>query len=89
MFAQPNFIPLTTLKTVLCDGAYIGHFAEKIKYFTGAEVQVAKRSELHKFAVIPKRCVGLLNALLVDWINVADFGKTVNAFDNTFNLATK
>lgn len=58
MFAQPNFISPPSLKTVLCDGAYTGEdFADKIKYFTGAEVQVAKRSELHTFAVIPKRWI--------------------------------
>ena len=40
------------------DGAYTGEeFADKIKGLTGAEVEVVKRSELHKFAVIPKRWV--------------------------------
>jgi len=58
MFAQSGFTPPQTLKTILFDGAYTGEdFAEKIKYFTGAEVQIAKRSELHKFVVIPKRWV--------------------------------
>jgi transposase len=30
-------------------------FAEKVKELLGAEVEIAKRSELHTFAVIPKR----------------------------------
>ena len=42
----------------LVDGGYTGEkFANEIKSLTGAEVEVAKRSELHKFAVIPKRWV--------------------------------
>jgi transposase len=40
------------------DGGYSGEpFAEAIKELLGATVEVAKRSELHKFAVIPKRWV--------------------------------
>jgi transposase len=58
MFAQDNFIPPISLKTILCDGGYTGEdFADKIRYLTGAEVQVVKRSELHRFTVIPKRWV--------------------------------
>jgi transposase len=50
--------PIPTLKKVLCDGGYTGEdFASKVKYLTGAEVEVAKRSELHKFVVIPKRWI--------------------------------
>jgi len=57
MFSQPSF-SLPTLKTVLCDGGYTGkNFADAIRELTGAEVQVAKRSELHTFAVIPKRWI--------------------------------
>ena len=42
----------------LVDGGYTGEkFADSIKELTGAQVEVAKRSELHKFAVIPKRWV--------------------------------
>ena len=40
------------------DGGYTGEtFAEQIKALIGATVQVAKRSELHTFKVIPKRWV--------------------------------
>ena len=57
MFSQPD-VSLPGLKKVLCDGGYSGDdFAAKIKVLTGAKVEVAKRSELHKFAVIPKRWV--------------------------------
>ena len=40
------------------DGGYSGpKFAAKIKELTQATVQIAKRNELHKFKVIPKRWV--------------------------------
>jgi transposase len=57
LFSQTDF-HLPTLKKILCDGGYTGEdFASAIKALTGAEVEIAKRSELHKFAVIPKRWV--------------------------------
>ena len=57
MFAQPYFF-LPTLKMVLCDGGYTGEpFAKEIEKLTGAKVEVAKRSELHTFEVIPKRWI--------------------------------
>jgi transposase len=49
---------LPKVKMALCDGGYTGDtFAFAVKFLTGAEVEIAKRSELHKFAVIPKRWV--------------------------------
>lgn len=43
---------------VLVDGGYSGEpFAEFVRTALGAEVEVAKRHELHTFAVIPKRWV--------------------------------
>lgn len=49
---------LQEVKNVLVDGGYSGeNFANEIKNFLGAGVEVAKRNELHKFAVIPKRWV--------------------------------
>lgn len=49
---------LSEVKNVLVDGGYTGEpFEEKVKNILGATVEVAKRSELHKFAVIPKRWV--------------------------------
>ena len=58
----------------MVDGGYTGDsFASEVKKLTGAVVEVAKRNELHKFEVIPKRWVverGLTN--------ITDFGKTAS-----------
>jgi transposase len=57
MFSQAE-LSLPTLKKVLCDGGYTGEdFASKIEKLTGAEVEIAKRSELHKFVIMPKRWI--------------------------------
>jgi len=49
---------LTSILKVLCDGGYTGDaFAESVYELIGAVVEIAKRSELHKFVVIPKRWV--------------------------------
>lgn len=51
---------LTEVKSVLVDGGYTGDpFAQGVQKVLGetVTVQIAKRSELHKFAVIPKRWV--------------------------------
>lgn len=49
---------LSAVKNVLVDGGYTGErFSEKVKSILGATVEVAKRSELHQFVVIPKRWV--------------------------------
>jgi transposase len=49
---------LSDVEKVLADGLYTGHkFADSVKEILGAAVEVAKRSELHKFVVIPKRWV--------------------------------
>lgn len=49
---------LADVKNVLVDGGYSGEkFSLEIKSIIGANVEVAKRSELHKFVVIPKRWV--------------------------------
>jgi transposase len=58
MFSQPDFEKMPTLKKVLCDGGYTGEvFATKIEEEIGAEVEIAKRSELHKFVIMPKRWI--------------------------------
>lgn len=45
---------LTTVEKVLVDDGYTGQpFAQSVKELIGAGVQVAKRSELNKFEVIP------------------------------------
>lgn len=49
---------LSEVCNLLVDGGYSGDkFAEAVKEIIGAKVEVAKRNELHKFAVIPKRWV--------------------------------
>ena len=49
---------LSSVTNVLVDGGYSGeNFARSVKELIGAKVEVAKRNELHKFAVIPKRWV--------------------------------
>jgi transposase len=49
---------LTGILKVLCDGGYTGDvFAAVIDELIGAAVETAKRSDLHKFVVIPKRWV--------------------------------
>ena len=51
---------LARVQSVLCDSGYVGEpFAQGVRQTLGQEVtvQIAKRSELHKFAVMPKRWV--------------------------------
>jgi transposase len=51
---------LDKVQSVLVDSGYVGEpFAQSVREALGEKVtvQVAKRSELHKFAVIPKRWV--------------------------------
>jgi transposase len=51
---------LDEVQSVLADSGYVGEpFAQGVRETSGqtVTVQIAKRSELHKFAVIPKRWV--------------------------------
>ena len=49
---------LQAVQTLLADGGYVGQpFAQAVDALLGAEVQLAKRSELHTFAVMPQRWV--------------------------------
>jgi transposase len=49
---------LDGVQTVLVDGGYTGiPFAQEVMRLLGAGVTVAKRNELHTFAVIPQRWV--------------------------------
>ena len=49
---------LQAVQSILADGGYVGQpFALAVKGLLGAEVQIAKRSELHTFAVMPQRWV--------------------------------
>lgn len=49
---------LSNVENILLDGGYTGEkFAAEVKNIIGAGVEVAKRNELHKFVVLPKRWV--------------------------------
>jgi len=49
---------LVKTQKVLADGGYTGQaFQDKVTEIIDAEVEIAKRSELHTFKVIPKRWV--------------------------------
>ncbi|MDP1638739.1 MAG: transposase, partial [Candidatus Nitrotoga sp.] len=51
---------LSTIQSVLADSGYMGQpYAQGVQEILGQAVteQIAKRSELHKFAVFPKRWV--------------------------------
>lgn len=49
---------LSKVINVLADGGYTGQpFAQAVKDMLGASVEIAKRCELHRFAVIPQRWV--------------------------------
>ena len=53
-----NIETLSAVVKLLVDSAYTGEpFAQRVKMVLGAEVEIAKRSELHKFVVMPKRWV--------------------------------
>lgn len=56
--AKKNKRNLSKVKNSLVDGGYTGDkFANEIKKILGSTVEVAKRSELHTFKLIPKRWV--------------------------------
>ena len=49
---------LGAVQKVLADGGYTGQaFASSVQELIGAEVEIVKRNELHRFAVLPKRWV--------------------------------
>lgn len=49
---------LQAVQSILADGGYVGQpFALAVEELLGPEVQIAKRSELHTFAVMPQRWV--------------------------------
>jgi transposase len=53
-----NLDNLSCIKKFLVDGGYSGeNFANAVKELCGAEVEVVKRNELHKFVVLPRRWV--------------------------------
>jgi transposase len=49
---------LQAVQSVLADGGYVGQpFAQAVEELLGAKVEIAKRSELHQFVVMPQRWV--------------------------------
>ncbi len=49
---------LSQVENVLVDGGYTGKkFSDEVKEILDATIEVAKRNELHKFVVLPKRWV--------------------------------
>lgn len=49
---------LQAVQGILADGGFVGQpFALAVEELLGAQVQIAKRSELHTFAVMPQRWV--------------------------------
>lgn len=55
---RSNQQSLERVECVLADGGYTGEpFAQAIENMLGATVQIAKRSDLHTFVIIPKRWV--------------------------------
>ena len=57
MFSQHK-VSLSSVVNVMVDSGYTGDkFAQGVRDLLGASVEVAKRNELHKFAVIPTRWV--------------------------------
>ena len=53
-----NLENLSCVTKFLVDGGYSGeNFADAVKEICGAEVEVVKRNELHKFVVLPRRWV--------------------------------
>lgn len=55
---RSNQQSLERVECVLADGGYTGEpFAQAIENMLGATLQIAKRSDLHTFVVIPKRWV--------------------------------
>ncbi|MGN1411505.1 MAG: IS5 family transposase [Oscillospiraceae bacterium] len=77
-----NLENLSNVKKFLVDGGYIGDkFSDTIKEICGAEVEVIKRGETHKFIVLPKRWIvertfGWINHYRRLWKNCERFLKT-------------
>ncbi len=58
MMIQLNLENLSCVTKFLVDGGYSGEkFANSVKELCGAQVEVVKRNELHKFVVLPMRWV--------------------------------
>ena len=77
-----NLSSFTIVEKFVVDGGYTGeNFAKAVKKLTGAEVEVVKRSEMHKFVVLPVRWIVERSFGWID--NARAFGKTVNGLCTT------
>jgi transposase len=55
---KKNKKSLKKVQNILADGGYCGqNFADEIKKIINSKVEIAKRNELHKFVVLPKRWI--------------------------------
>jgi len=53
-----NLSSLLCMEKIIVDGGYTGeNFAVSVRDLCGAEVEVVKRSDMHKFEVLPKRWI--------------------------------
>jgi len=71
---------LAQVQNVLCDGDYTGEpFTQRVRDIPGEHVraQIARRSELHNFKVMPKRWVVKRSFVWLD--KTGDCGETANA----------
>lgn len=79
---------LSKVVNVLADGGYTGEpFADGVHQLLGASVEIAKRSELHTFAVMPQRwiverCFGWLEKCRRLWKNCERYLNTSLQFVN-------
>lgn len=84
---------LSKVVNVLVDGGYTGEpFADSVQEILGASVEVAKRSELHTFKVIPQRWIversfGWLEKCRRLWKNCERYLNTSLQFINLAFLA--
>lgn len=55
---EHNKHSLYHVTNILCDGGYLGKpFAAAVKNSIGANVQIVKRNELHRFTILPQRWI--------------------------------
>ena len=54
-----NYAPnLSGIAKIIADAGYTGeNFASAVFALIGIDIDIVKRTELHKFAIVPKRCI--------------------------------
>ena len=48
---------LAGIKKIFADGGYVGELIELSKFYLGFEIEIVKRTEEHKFKILPKRWI--------------------------------